>query len=241
MASNITLRPPSTSKGTQPADFLPPSTAWLQGTWNVSYATLPMWKTKRNVQITYQPLPATATATAAGASNLATEGGDDGAPAAGGETDRIDDVVSYQTLHSDKVKTIHGVDNASGGDASKWDWRGKGWLAIASSHWEVLGYGSGKPPPPSSPPPLSSSLNNTATDSAAEVVADAEIEEWIVTYFAKTLFTPAGIDIYSRPASRLSVGIVEAVKAALAKIDDPDIQKLGGELFEVKHDGGRNG
>ena len=46
----------------------------------------------------------------------------------------------------------------------------KGWLMIASSKWQVLGYGEG----------------------------------WAITYFAKTLFTPAGIDIYIRAEQGIS-------------------------------------
>lgn len=156
-----------------------------------------MWKSKRNVQITYTALePSTP--------SIAME-----------QTDRLDDVVSYQGLDSDKVHTVHGVDKASGGSGvtDTWDWRGKGWLMIASSHWEVLGW------------------------------ADSQdgLDSWVVTYFAKTLFTPAGIDIYSRRKEGLSEQTVQNIKAALGRVDSQDVRQLSGELFEVKMDSARQG
>ena len=149
-----------------------------------------MWKSKRNVQITYRPLPSA-------------DGGTDQ------DTDRIEDIVTYQGLKSDKVKTVNGVDKASGPDVGAWDWRGKGWLMIASSHWEVLGHGQ------------------------------RGADEWAVTYFAKTLFTPAGIDIYSRSNEGLSKDTLEAIRDALGRIDDPNVNQLAGEMFEVQQGAAR--
>lgn len=78
---------------------------------------------------------------------------------------------------------------------------------IASSHWEVLGYG------------------------------DLEAgQQWVVTYFAKTLFTPAGVDIYSRTKEGLGEGVLGGVKEALAAVDHSGVKSLAGELFEVKRD-----
>lgn len=80
-------------------------------------------------------------------------------------------------------------------------------LMIASSHWEVLGYG------------------------------DLENEhQWAVTYFAKTLFTPAGIDVYSRKKEGLPMPVLTALKEALAGIEHEPVQKLAEEMFEVKRD-----
>lgn len=80
-------------------------------------------------------------------------------------------------------------------------------LMIASSHWEVLGYG------------------------------DLENEhQWAVTYFAKTLFTPAGIDVYSRKKEGLPAPVLTALKEALAGIEHEPVQKLAEEMFEVKRD-----
>ncbi|KAH9861636.1 hypothetical protein J1614_011388 [Plenodomus biglobosus] len=215
-----TIQPtPTATATTTPTDSTapptppPPTLQWLSGPWNVTHSTLPMWKKARNVRITYTPLTRSSSSTT---------------PA------QIDDVVTYQSLASDTVKSIHGVDrpfdvygsradaNAAAtaqattaavtADASQADraslgynWRGKGWLMIASSKWEILGYGD-------------------------EQGGNA----WVVTYFAKTLFTPAGVDFYSRKGS-LRPETLESIKAGLAGLGG-EVAKLAGEVFEVKMD-----
>ena len=190
----LTLRPPTTSQLPQPDDFHPPSLDWLKGTWTVTHSTLPMWKTKRNVRITYTILPG----------NPKRDSTEYALP-------QLDDSVSYQTLESDKVKKVEGIDTAAGPEGGAWNWRGKGWLKIASSHWEVLSWGN-------------ESGSRTNFDES----------QWAVTYFAKTLFTPAGIDVYSRTDRGASEETLSAIKNALQEMNDPNIQKLAGELFEVK-------
>lgn len=195
-SSPVILRAPGVSQniqeGTQPQGYTSPNISFLQGSWHVTHSTLPMWKSKRNVKITYTALaPSTP----------------DASP---DQTDRLDDVVSYQGLDSDKLHTVHGVDKASGGIGvtDVWDWRGKGWLMIASSHWEVLGWAD----------------------------KGADQDSWVVTYFAKTLFTPAGIDFYSRRKEGLSEQTVRDIKAALGRVDNEDVRRLSSEVFEVKTD-----
>jgi len=78
---------------------------------------------------------------------------------------------------------------------------------IASSHWEILGYGDG-----------------------------VEGEQWVVTYFEKTLFTPAGVDIYSRGKEGLSEALLAGIREALKGGGDGVVGKLEGELFEVGRD-----
>jgi hypothetical protein len=158
-----------------------------------------MWKKSRNVRITYTAIPSTQPA-------------------------QIDDVVTYQSLGSDKIKTVHGVDkpfevpntasttDTEGGEGVAslgYNWRGKGWLVIATSKWEILGYGD----------------------------EEGTGNGWVVTYFAKTLFTPAGVDFYSRNGN-LTPQTIESIKAALAGLGG-DVAKLAGEVFEVKMDGDR--
>lgn len=78
---------------------------------------------------------------------------------------------------------------------------------IASSHWEVLGWG--------------------------------ELEGgggWAVTYFAKTMFTPAGIDIYSRGKEGVGDAVVAEIKNALGRIEHEEMRNLGRELFEIQRD-----
>lgn len=193
MMASILLRPPTFSPAKAPAEYQNPSIPWLTETWHVTHSTLPMWKSKRNVTIKYTPL-------------------DPSVPSIPEDnTDRIDDLVSYQGLDSDKVHTIHGLDKcASTGDArGEWDWRGKGWLIIAGSHWEVLGWGE------------ESQSGN----------------KWVLTMFAKTLFTPAGIDVYSRDKSGLRPETLEGIKAGLSKVADGDVQRMAADLFEIRRDG----
>ncbi|MCJ1358651.1 MAG: hypothetical protein MMC33_008651 [Icmadophila ericetorum] len=207
-ASNPLPPPPSTTTTTttpsepiKDSTFTPPTPQWLTGTWHVTHSTLPMWKTKRNVKITYKPLE----------------------PSKSG-AHRLDDTVTYQTLTSPTLKTVRGIDTSApprGGppdeNTGAWNWRGKGWLAIASSHWAVLAWADGK---------------------EGDGVG-VRGEEWAVTYFMKTLFTPAGIDIYSRMRDGLSVGTMEKIRFALKEVPDETVRRLAGELFEVKRDDGK--
>lgn len=188
----VTLHAPLTTaadpSAVQTHSVPPPAPAWLAGRWHVTHSTLPMWRSKRNVAITYSPLANTS-------------------------PPKIDDLVEYQALDGgDKVKSVHGVDAPVPDCAGwAWDWRGKGWLVIASSRWEVLGYGD----------------------------EEGEGRQWAVTYFAKTLFTPAGIDLYSRHPDGLRPATVEAIKKALDGMEDEGMRKLAETLFEVKIDGAR--
>ena len=148
-----------------------------------------MWKDKRNVRITYVALPA--------------------AIAAENSVPRLDDTVEYQALNSDKMKTVHGVDTPSDLDTRAWNWRGKGWLKIASSHWEFVEWSDG-------------------TEDG-----EATGEEWAVIWFQKTLFTPEGIDIFSRKKE----GLRESTRNSIQNILGGGRHKtLSGGLFEVKRD-----
>lgn len=64
----------------------------------------------------------------------------------------------------------------------------------------------------------------------------AEEGGWAVTYFAKTLFTPAGVDIYSKEKGGLSEGLLRRIKDDLKKIEDESFRKIVGGIFAVKHD-----
>lgn len=180
MASSLILRLPKIYPG-KGNKFVPPTKDFIIGTWHVTHSSLPLWKDKRNVNITYEILPSDSS----------------------GVT-KIDDIVRYQTIGSEKVKSIHGVDSPSPGNPSAWDWRGKGWLMIASSHWECLGFGH---------------------------VDDDN--QWIVTYFAKTLFTPAGIDIYSRNKEGLPQATIDEILEALKEHGVKEITELANNIFQI--------
>lgn len=72
---------------------------------------------------------------------------------------------------------------------------------IASSHWQLLGASLA----PATP-------------------------EWAVTYFSKTLFTPAGLDVYARGAKGLNDEQVAVIVKA--------IEGLGGEVAGLVKNGG---
>ena len=80
-------------------------------------------------------------------------------------------------------------------------------LSLVSSHWAILSYGG---------------------------VEGGE--QWAVTYFMKTMFTPAGIDIYSRSRDGLSAETVKHIKEALSEVQDRNIRELAGVMFEVLQD-----
>ncbi|KAJ5740162.1 hypothetical protein N7493_000034 [Penicillium malachiteum] len=94
MASQLTIGLPKiyASKGTK---CVPPTNDFLAGTWHVTHSTLPMWKDKRNVNITYTILSADSSGVV-----------------------KIDDLVSYQGVNSEKVKTVQGIDTPSPGTSS---------------------------------------------------------------------------------------------------------------------------
>ncbi|KAL1606162.1 hypothetical protein SLS60_003563 [Paraconiothyrium brasiliense] len=189
----VTLRAPSSLPTTEPSPSIaPPTLQWLSGPWNVTHSTLPMWKKNKNVVITYTPITSAS-------------------------PPRIDDLVTYQPISSSSTKTVHGVDKpfsvpntADSGEEEKaslaYNWRGKGWLMIASSKWEILAHGE-----------------EEGTGNA-----------YVVTFFAKTLFTPAGVDVYSRKGI-LKAETVEAIKAGLAGLGG-QVANLAKELFEVAMD-----
>lgn len=182
----VKLRPPTFSTARSSPAYQNPSLEFLERTWHVTHSTLPMWKSKRNVQIKYTRLPPSSPDRTSAV------------------TDRLDDTVTYQPLHKDQLQTVHGIDKAAGNGLGEWDWRGCGWLKIASSHWEILGWGE-----------------------------EASGLKWAVTMFAKTLFTPAGIDVYADDQRGVQMQTLDAIKAALILIEDEGVRKLAGDIFEI--------
>lgn len=190
----ISLRSPSSQSfaSANPRDgtpaFEPPTQQWLAGTWIVTHSTLPMWKKKCNVRITY-------TARASESTDPP-------------RFPDLDDLVEYQGSPTSKTSTVNGIsrpvhDNPAGtGWAFKW--RGKGWLKIASSDWEILGWGE-----------------------------DKAGNGWAVTYFQKTLFTPAGIDVYSRKIEGVDEGTLKGIKEALRMMEDAGVKMLAESIFEI--------
>jgi len=88
---------------------------------------------------------------------------------------------------------VSGANSASGPayDGSC-EWRGRGWLFFVTSHWEVLGWGERTLPGQS-----------------------GGVERWAVTWFAATLFTKEGIDVYSDRKEGISEALLGEIMAAL--------------------------
>lgn len=59
---------------------------------------------------------------------------------------------------------------------------------------------------------------------------------WAVTYFQKTLFTPAGIDVYARQKGGLSEGLLAQITNELKAVQDPNVQKLAESIFSIKNE-----
>ena len=146
-----------------------------------------MWKSNRNVTVNYSIIPAQKS------QDL---------------PNKIDNSTSYQSLTSSKVKTINGIDTALGTDTSIWDWRGKGWLTIIASHWEILGYG----------------------DIPGEAGRPGQ---WLVVFIAATKFTNAGISILSRMKEGIPEIVLKDVLESLGRIENEAVKKFVGEIVEV--------
>ncbi|KAF2727339.1 hypothetical protein EJ04DRAFT_538981 [Polyplosphaeria fusca] len=199
--ASLTLRQPSSPPTSSPIQ--PPPLAWFEGTWNVTHSSLPLWKKNKNVSITYTRIPGTS-------------------------PPHIDDLIHFTPNAGTKLRSVHGVDKPftpgsgsmvegkqegeGGGDGKEeraslaYQWRGKGWLMVAASKWEVLGYGE----------------------------EEGTGVEWVVTYFLKTVFTPAGVDIMVR-GGRLGKGMVERIKKGVEGLGGEVGRQVGG-LFEVGFD-----
>ncbi|RDA87925.1 hypothetical protein CP532_1703 [Ophiocordyceps camponoti-leonardi (nom. inval.)] len=189
---SIQLNPPTRYSTSSPpsSSAAGPSITWLTSTpWTVTHSTLSMWRTARNVRISYKALP----------------------PKSPGGRARLDDLVEYEPVKSDGVrKTVEGVDTQAGVDddgggggeqkdsCASWDWRGKRWLSFVSSHWEVLGWGE------------------------KEMVGGG-VERWAVTWFAPTLFTKEGLDIYCDRREGLSEETYQSLREAFKALGVPKL------------------
>ncbi|OBZ68202.1 hypothetical protein A0H81_11926 [Grifola frondosa] len=153
----------------------------FMGTWHVTHSTLPLWKSRKDVTITY-----TLKDTQSSPNTL-----------------QFDDIVEYRSKSDPPSSTRTRIPPPR----TRYKWRGKGWLMVASSRWQILG--------------CSSDTSPTAASA------------WALTYFEKTLFTPAGLDIYARTAHGLPDALVQDI-INKAKALDGDVGSLAEKFFEVE-------
>ena len=194
--------------------FVPPPLEWLYRTWAVTHSTLSMWRSAQNVRITYKPY---------------TKGGGGGNSNTSGDV-AVDDLVEYEKKDAEpgtNIKTVKGIDrpDPSSPLGAAFNWRGKGWLKIASSHWEILGYGE-RPLPTTA---TTATTTTTGDGGPAEDEAPEEedrVERWAVTWFAPTLFTNEGLDIYTNRKEGLAEETYSAIVAALKALDAPKLVSL---------------
>lgn len=100
------------------------------------------------------------------------------------------------------MKSVLGTETPDPVVPAAWNWRGKGWLVIASSHWEVLGWGE-------------------------RLLANGQgVERWAVTWFAPTLFTKEGVDLYSDRKEGLQKETADDIIAALKRLEAPKLVEL---------------
>jgi len=191
-------KPDSTNKVFQPSTF---PYDRLMTSWAVVASTLPLWKSRKNVTITYDPIEETPC------------------------SESFLDTVEFNNVKSPVGKPpskIVGVDklesNPQGSESTddelngvKFMWRGKGLLAISSSHWQILGY----------------------------FLSDDPVrkqEDWVVTYFGSTLFTPAGLDIYVREPKVWDETKIRKLIEACQQNEDPTVQGVAQDFFMVPRD-----
>ena len=169
------------------------------------------------------------------------------------ELARLDDTVRYQKKRSKggsgwgsgggSVNTVRGIDTAvrtrtsatsvseseseSESEAMRWRWKGSGWVTRwFSSQWEVLGFGDEGGD--------GDGNGDRAGDGAGDGDGDGR-NYWLVTYFSKTLVTPAGIDILSRRAGGPAEETVQRIRDALREqVPDEGVRRLEGMLFAVE-------
>ncbi|KAI0262291.1 hypothetical protein BC834DRAFT_829104 [Gloeopeniophorella convolvens] len=123
---------------------------------------------------------------------------------------QFDDVVEYRRAtqpRTSALSRVAGVDTVLGA-ATCFKWRGRGLLFIASSRWQLLGH------------------------RGADAGAGAGAAAWAVTFFERTLFTPAGLDIYARTPAGLPADLVDEIVGGLRAVGG-DVARLAEGLFEV--------
>ncbi|KAG9096002.1 hypothetical protein FRC07_011002, partial [Ceratobasidium sp. 392] len=124
---------------------------------------------------------------------------------------RFDDIVEYRSRSSpgSSRSKVVGIDTLQ--DAPK-D-APEGFRPAASYHWRGKG------------------LLKVAS-SQWQVLGYDERAGWAVTYFSKTLFTPAGLDLYVRDPGAVSKELVEEILKATKGVEG-EVGKLAEGFFEV--------
>jgi hypothetical protein len=122
-------------------------------------------------------------------------------------TIKFDDLVKYYPASAkpgSAPSTVAGTDHTLAVGSFKW--RGNGLLFIASSKWQVLG------------------CNTSEAEGS---------HPWAATFFEKTLFTPAGLDILTRSAEGIPEPLLKEIFEKIKAVGG-DVADLSETFFEVK-------
>ncbi|KAI0674977.1 hypothetical protein C8Q78DRAFT_511934 [Trametes maxima] len=184
----------------------------FMGTWHVIRSTLPLWKSRKDVTITYALKSSSNGGTVQFDDTVEYRSKSDPASSRRSRVTGVDTLVEPPEASASAAAAAADTTATEGGTPSRpaqtrFKWRGKGWLAVATSRWQVLG--CSRDPSPENP------------------------HAWAVTYFEKTLFTPAGLDVYARTAEGLPEAFVQEIIAKTRALGG-DVAKLAEAFFEVE-------
>lgn len=186
METPITLRQPQSFSSLEHPDSnsasVLPTLDELVGTWQIIRTSVPFWKDKKNPSVTFKK------------------------PSSSVSAVYLENSTNYQPDSSSKIKTVSGTDTPVPNQQGIYEWRGLGFLKIASSKWEILGY------------------EKTGDDA------------WLFVSTPGSIFTTGGLILYSNKSEGLPEGVLERIEAALAGWEHPQLRELGGSMFDVKRD-----
>jgi len=177
----------------------------LMESWAVLATTLPLWKGRKNVTITYSPIegssPSDSFLDTVAFNNVKSPVGKEPSKIVG--VDRNEKVPPQAgSDQTEDVNVVNGV---------RFTWTGKGLLSLTSSKWQILGYFLASDP-------------------------NRRDEDWVVTYFGSTLFTPAGLDIYVRNPKVFDREKVRKIIEACKKNEDPTVAQKSEAFYEIPRD-----
>lgn len=194
MASPVSLRLPTSfcNANVDSASQIP-TTDQILGTWHIIRTSVPFWIDKRNPSVTFSaPSISKTTSTSTSPSNSSPS--------------HLNNSTTYQALSSSNFKTVKGTDTPIPNQQGIYEWRGTGWLKIASSKWEILGY-------------------EKTNDDA-----------WLFVFTPGSILTTGGLILYSNKKEGLAEGALEGIEAALAGWEHPQLRELVGSMFDVKRE-----
>ncbi|SNX83018.1 uncharacterized protein MEPE_01724 [Melanopsichium pennsylvanicum] len=212
-----------------PLDFSSRPHELIDGFWYIVGSSLPLWKSKKNVVIRYIPHPNATSDEVKFTDEIRSESRSKPAPAQTFQPDEVHHKWQSEQGFTNKLFGIKGTNvlqnNAKNG--ASYQWTGNGLLKFFHSKWQVIGYGP-----------------YDLTDNSRTKF------DWVVTYFEKTLATPAGIDLYVRDPRQMPPmtynAVIEKIKELNEKYTqdhDPqreklaeELSKLATEFFDIPHD-----